>query len=249
MKRIRLIVSYDGTNYCGWQVQDNGITIEGVLNRELSALLGEEVEVTGASRTDSGVHALGNVCIFDTGSRIPPEKFAYALNARLPQDIRVVDSCEVDADFHPHHRDSIKTYEYKIWNDRFMNPVMRLYTKFCYYDLDTELMEKAGQYLVGEHDFKSFCSSGSSATTTVRTVKSLSVRRDEKEPRLITIRVTGYGFLYNMVRIIAGTLIEVGSGQREAEDVKRILEACDRTVAGKRAEAEGLTLVKIEYLE
>ena len=249
MKRIRLIVAYDGTNYCGWQVQDNGITIEGVLNRELSALLGEEVEVTGASRTDSGVHALGNVCVFDTESRIPPEKFAYALNARLPEDIRVVDSCEVDADFHPRHRDSIKTYEYKIWNDRFMNPVMRLYTKFCYYDLDTELMEKAGQYLVGEHDFKSFCSSGSSATTTVRTVKSLSVRRDEKEPRLITIRVTGYGFLYNMVRIIAGTLIEVGSGQREAEDVKRILEACDRTVAGKRAEAEGLTLVKIEYLE
>ena len=249
MKRIRLIVAYDGTNYCGWQVQDNGITIEGVLNRELSALLGEEVEVTGASRTDSGVHALGNVCIFDTESRIPPEKFAYALNARLPEDIRVVDSCEVDADFHPRHRDSIKTYEYKIWNDRFMNPVMRLYTKFCYYNLDTELMEKAGQCLVGEHDFKSFCSSGSSATTTVRTVKSLSVRRDEKEPRIITIRVTGYGFLYNMVRIIAGTLIEVGSGQREAEDVKRILEACDRTVAGKRAEAEGLTLVKIEYLE
>ena len=248
MKRIKLIVAYDGTNYCGWQVQDNGITIEGVLNRELSSLLGCETEVIGASRTDSGVHALGNVCIFDTESRIPPEKYAYALNARLPEDIRIVDSCEVEPDFHPRYRDSIKTYEYRIWNDRFMNPVMRLYTKFCYYDLDVDAMDRAGQYLVGEHDFKSFCSAGSQVSTTVRKIKSLSVKRDEREPRLITIRVSGYGFLYNMVRIIAGTLMEVGAGQREEKDVERILAACDRTVAGKRAEAEGLTLVGIEYL-
>ena len=247
MKRIKLTVAYDGTSYCGWQVQDNAITIEGVLNKELSDLLGENIEVIGASRTDSGVHALGNVCIFDTETRIPAEKISFALNTKLPDDIRIIDSCEVDPDFHPRHVDSVKTYEYKIWNDRFPNPTVRLYTCFCYYDLDVDAMQKAGDFLVGEHDFKSFCSSGSQVTTTVRTITSLTVVRDENEPRIIKIRVSGTGFLYNMVRIIAGTLMEVGCGQREAEDVKRILEACDRTVAGKRAPASGLTLVEIQY--
>ncbi len=248
MKRVKLIVAYDGTNYCGWQVQDNGETIEGVLNRTLSEFLGEEITVTGASRTDSGVHALGNVCIFDTDARMPAEKFSYALNTRLPDDIKIVDSCEVAADFHPRHTDSVKTYEYRIWNDTFPNPLNRLYTAFTYLKLDTEAMNEAGQYLVGEHDFKSFCSSGSAVLTTVRTVKSLSVTRDENEPRLIRIRVSGTGFLYNMVRIIAGTLMEVGCGQRSVSEVNDILLACDRKFAGKKAEARGLTLVGIEYM-
>ena len=249
MKRIKLIVAYDGTNYCGWQVQDNGITIEGVLNRELSSLLGCETEVIGASRTDSGVHALGNVCIFDTESRIPPEKYAYALNARLPEDIRIVDSCEVEPDFHPRYRDSIKTYEYRIWNDRFMNPVMRLYTKFCYYDLDVDAMERAGQYLVGEHDFKSFCSEKAEVLTTVREITDISVSRDDRDERKITIRVTGKGFLYNMVRIISGTLIEVGTGLRTVESVKDTLEACKRETAGPTAPAKGLVLKGIIFKE
>ena len=165
MKRIKLIVAYDGTNYCGWQIQDNGITIEEVLNRELSKLLSEEITIIGASRTDSGVHALGNVAVFDTETRIPPEKISLALNQRLPEDIRIQDSCEVPLDFHPRYRDTIKTYEYKIWNSRFSNPIVRLYTKFIYYRLDVDKMQEAADYLVGEHDFKSFCSKGQGKNT------------------------------------------------------------------------------------
>lgn len=152
MKRIKLIVAYDGTNYCGWQIQDNGITIEEVLNRELSKLLQEDIKIIGASRTDSGVHALGNVAVFDTETRIPPEKISFALNQRLPDDIRIQESCQVADDFHPRFCDTIKTYEYRIWNDKFPNPLVRLYSKFCYFHVDIAKMEQAAAYLVGEHD-------------------------------------------------------------------------------------------------
>ena len=245
MKRIKLIVAYDGTNYCGWQIQDNGITIEEVLNRELSKLLSEEIMVIGASRTDSGVHALGNVAVFDTETRIPPEKISLALNQRLPEDIRIQDSCEVPLDFHPRYRDTIKTYEYKIWNSRFSNPIVRLYTKFIYYRLDVDKMQEAADYLVGEHDFKSFCSKGSQVENTVRKITELTVKRDGN---MVTISVSGNGFLYNMVRIIAGTLLRVGMGMYPPEKVKEILDACDRQKAGPKAEACGLTLVNINYL-
>ncbi len=245
MKRIKLIVAYDGTNYCGWQIQDNGITIEEVLNRELSKLLSEEITVIGASRTDSGVHALGNVAVFDTETRIPPEKISLALNQRLPEDIRIQDSCEVPLDFHPRYRDTIKTYEYKIWNSRFSNPIVRLYTKFIYYRLDVDKMQEAADYLVGEHDFKSFCSKGSQVENTVRKITELTVKRDGN---MVTISVSGNGFLYNMVRIIAGTLLRVGMGMYPPEKVKEILDACDRQKAGPKAEACGLTLVNINYL-
>lgn len=152
MKRIKLTVAYDGTNYCGWQIQDNGITIEEVLNRELSKLLQEDIKIIGASRTDSGVHALGNVAVFDTQTRIPPEKISFALNQRLPDDIRIQESCQVADDFHPRFCDTIKTYEYRIWNDKFPNPLVRLYSKFCYFNVDVAKMEQAAAYLVGEHD-------------------------------------------------------------------------------------------------
>lgn len=249
MKRVMLTVAYDGTNYCGWQLQPNGITIEEVLNRELSSLLGEEIRVIGASRTDSGVHALGNAAVFDTETRIPAEKLSFAMNTRLPEDIRIVGSREVPADFHPRHCDSEKTYEYRIWNDTFANPTVRLYTKFCYYRLDIERMRKAAGYLVGTHDFASFCSAGSQATTTVRTITGITVGRDPEEPRMVRIRVLGTGFLYNMVRIISGTLMEIGMGLREPEDMKRILEACDRSQAGTTAEPQGLTLIGIVFLD
>lgn len=248
MKRVKLVVAYDGTNYCGWQLQPNGITIEEVLNRELTALLGEEIRVIGASRTDSGVHALGNVAVFDTDTRIPAEKLSYALNTRLPEDIKIQSSAEVDPEFHPRHCDSVKTYEYRIWNHSFANPVERLYTKFSYYDLDVEKMQQAGDYLVGTHDFASFCSAGSQATTTVRTITELKCFRDPEEPRRIRIRVKGTGFLYNMVRIISGTLMEIGMGLKAPEEMKDILLACDRSKAGPTAEPQGLTLVGIEYL-
>ncbi len=249
MKRIRLTVAYDGTNYCGWQLQPNGLTIEEVLNRELSQLLGEEIQVVGASRTDSGVHALGNVAVFDTETRIPAEKISFAMNTRLPEDIRIIASEEVAPDFHPRHCNSVKTYEYRIWNHTFANPKERLYSKFCYYELNTERMQKAADYLIGTHDFASFCSSGSQATTTVRTITGLTVERDPEDPRIVLIRVRGTGFLYNMVRIIAGTLMEIGMGLRKTDDMKRILDACDRSQAGPTAEPQGLTLVKILFLD
>lgn len=243
-RRVKLIISYDGTNYCGWQVQINGITVEEVINRELSRMLGEDIAVIGASRTDSGVHALGNVAVFDTFSKIPPEKICFALNQRLPDDIRIQDSCEVPLDFHPRYCDSTKTYEYKILNRRFDNPVMRLYTHFVYMPLDYEKMQEAAKYLVGEHDFKSFCSARTQVTDTVRTIYSLDV---SKEDDIIKIRISGNGFLYNMVRIIVGTLIKVGLKVYPPEYVKEILEACDRNVAGPKAPAKGLTLIGIVY--
>ncbi len=243
-RRVKLIISYDGTNYCGWQVQINGITVEEVINRELSRMLGEDIAVIGASRTDSGVHALGNVAVFDTFSKIPPEKMCFALNQRLPDDIRIQDSCEVPLDFHPRYCDSTKTYEYKILNRRFDNPVMRLYTHFVYMPLNYEKMQEAAKYLVGEHDFKSFCSARTQVTDTVRTIYSLDV---SKEDDIIKIRISGNGFLYNMVRIIVGTLIKVGLKVYPPEYVKEILEACDRNVAGPKAPAKGLTLIGIVY--
>lgn len=246
MKRVRLIISYDGTNYCGWQIQINGITIEEIINKELSNLLGEEIAVIGASRTDSGVHAIGNVAVFDTETRIPSEKISFALNQRLPDDIRIQKSEEVPADFHPRYCDSTKTYEYKILNRKFPDPLNRLYTHFVYLPLDVEKMKKAATYIVGEHDFASFCSAGSQVKTTTRTVYTLDV---DKENDIISIRISGNGFLYNMVRIIVGTLIKVGLGVYPPEYVKEILESKDRYKAGPKAPARGLTLIGIKYHE
>ena len=244
MKRVKLVVAYDGTNYHGWQVQDNGITIEEVLNRTISELVQEDIKVIGASRTDAGVHACGNVAVFDTESRIPGDKFSFALNQRLPEDIRIQESCEVDADFHPRYADTVKTYEYNILNRRFELPTKRLYAAFCYYPMDIERMNQAAAYLVGEHDFKSFCSAGAQVQTTVRTIYAVNVT---KEDDMVHIRIAGNGFLYNMVRIIAGTLTQVGTGLMEPEQVKEILEARDRSKAGPTAVAKGLTLVEIRY--
>ena len=159
-KRVRLTVAYDGTNYHGWQIQNNGITIESELNRCLTDLLREPVEVIGASRTDSGVHALGNIAVFDTTSRMPAEKISYALNQRLPEDIRIQKSEQVENDWHPRKCDSRKTYEYRIYRAQFPMPVKRLYSLFTYYELDVNRMQEAAAYLEGEHDFKSFCQTG-----------------------------------------------------------------------------------------
>lgn len=242
--RVKMIVAYDGTNYCGWQIQPNGITIEQVLNEHLSRLLKEDIKVTGASRTDAGVHSLGNVCMFDTNTRMPAEKISYALNQKLPEDIVVVDSCEVSDDFHPRFSKSRKTYEYRILNARFRNPTRRLDTYFYHYPLDTEKMSEAAKYLIGEHDFASFCSANSQAQTTVRTIYDCTV---SKAGDIITIRVTGNGFLYNMVRIIAGTLLYVGIGKLSVDDVRDILEKGDRKKAGKTLSAKGLHLIKVVY--
>lgn len=240
-----MIVAYDGTNYSGWQIQPNGITIEEVLNHHLSELLQEPIKVIGASRTDAGVHALGNVAVFDTGARMPAEKISYAMNTRLPADIRIQDSREVPADFHPRFCNTIKTYEYRILNRRFADPVRRLYSLFCYYPLDVEKMKRAAAYLVGEHDFKSLCTHKDEVKSTVRTIYEAEVRKEGDE---IVIRLRGNGFLYNMVRIIAGTLLRVGSGYFEPDYMKTLLEAKDRQAAGETAPPQGLTLLGIEYL-
>ncbi len=247
MKRVRLIVAYDGTNYCGWQVQPNGITIEQVLNEKLSALLGEKITVTGASRTDSGVHSMGNVAIFDTETRMPADKISFALNQRLPEDIVIQKSEEVPADWHPRYQVSRKTYEYRILNRTFRMPNRRLDTYFYHYPLDVEKMNEAAAYFVGEHDFKSFCAVGAQVKTTTRTIYSCDVTRDADD--IITIRVTGNGFLYNMVRIIAGTLIRVGNGDILPEEIEQILDKKDRSAAGPTAPAHGLTMIGIEYEE
>ena len=225
MKRIRLVVAYDGTQYHGWQIQPGAVTIESVLNEALTQLMREPIQVIGASRTDSGVHARGNVAVFDTESQMPPDKICMALNQRLPEDIRVQVSEEVPSDWHPRKCTCIKTYEYRILNRRINMPMERL--------------------LAGEHDFKSFCSVRTQVTDTVRTVYRIDVTRNEDD--IITIRVTGNGFLYNMVRIIAGTLMAVGTGHIQAEDMPSILEAKDRRAAGPTAPARGLTLIEMKY--
>lgn len=246
VKRVRLTVAYDGTNYHGWQVQNNGITIESELNRCLTDLLREPIGVIGASRTDSGVHALGNIAVFDTTSRMPAEKISYALNQRLPEDIRVQRSEEVADDWHPRKCASRKTYEYRIYRAEFPMPVKRLYSLFTYHELDVNRMQEAAAYLEGEHDFKSFCQTGAQVESTVRTLYSVEV--EEQGENDLVIRVCGNGFLYNMVRIIAGTLLEIGQGKKDPMDIFAILEAKDRSAAGPTAPAHGLTLMKYEFL-
>ena len=246
MKRVKLVVAYDGTNYHGWQLQPGAVTIEQVLNETLTELLGEPIAVIGASRTDSGVHALGNVAIFDTEHRMPGEKVCFALNQRLPADIRIQSSCEVPDGWHPRRCPCVKTYEYRILNRGVELPQQRLYTAFCRFPADVERMRRGAAFLVGEHDFKSFCNVRTQAESTVRRVYDIQVERDAGD--VITIRIRGNGFLYNMVRIIAGTLLKTGMGQMEPDAVRTAREARDRQAAGPTAPARGLTLVGIEYL-
>lgn len=244
MKRVKLTVAYDGTRYSGWQVQQNAVTIEGVLNKALSKLTGEEIAVIGASRTDAGVHAMGNVAVFDTESTIPGERFLYVLNQKMPEDIVIVASEEVPLTWHPRHQDTLKTYEYRILNAKLPDPTRRLYTNFVSFDLDIDMMRKGAAYLVGEHDFAGFCSVKTNAKTTVRTITGLQVLQKGDE---IIIRVTGNGFLYNMVRIIAGVLIRVGRRYYPPEKVLALLEGRERTGEAVTAPPQGLCLMEIRY--
>ncbi len=290
MKRVKLTIAYDGTNYVGWQIQKNGLAVEQVINEHLSRLLKERIVIIGASRTDSGVHARGNVAIFDTDTRIPAEKISYALNQSLPDDIRIVRSEEVAADFHPRYANCRKTYQYNILNCRYNVPTLRLYNDYVYYYLDIEKMRKASEYLIGEHDFTAFSSSGGQQKTSVRTIYDITITADPIDrllssaasdnlqmpeenddakspegmvmtidsreqnnrnycPKLVHIEVSGNGFLYNMVRIIAGTLEKVGMGVYPPEHVKEILDSCDRRLSAPKASARGLTLLGIDYLD
>lgn len=243
-RRIKLTIAYDGTRYHGWQIQENSVTIEEIINKALTNLFKEDIKVIGASRTDSGVHALGNVAVFDTTSRIPAEKVAYALNQRLPEDIVIQESVEVDTDFHPRYTNCTKTYEYKIYNADFQMPIQRQYKHFVYVPLDLEKMQEAAKAIVGTHDFKSFCSARTQVLTTTRTIYEFELK---KVNDTIIFRITGDGFLYNMVRIIVGTLIKVGRGKINPQAMSDIILSKDRSKAGPVAPANGLTLVKIDY--
>ncbi len=249
-----LTVAYDGTDYNGWQIQPDVPTIESILNDELSRFLGEDIKVIGASRTDAGVHAEGAVCVFDTNSRIPGDKFSYALNQSLPDDIVIRRSEEVAGDFHPRKRDCRKTYRYTIWHDEFPMPTQSRYSHHVHYPLDIDAMKEAAKHFEGEHDFAAFCAAAADVETTVRTIYDIHIEAGEKPVKLsdadgrlyhgrIDIYVTGNGFLYNMVRIIAGTLIDVGCERIQSSDIPDIIASLDRARAGNTAPAKGLTLV------
>lgn len=243
-RRIRLTVAYDGTRYAGWQIQPNGLAVQEVLDRSISDLLNTEIRTLGASRTDAGVHALGNVAVFDTCARMPADKFAYALNTRLPEDIRIQRSEEVSPDFHPRFCETVKTYEYRILNRRFPDPTRRLNSLHWYGRLDLEAMRRGAALLVGTHDFKGFAAANPQTRSTVRTIYEA---RLWKEDDMIRFDITGNGFLYNMVRIITGTLLEIGKGAMGVEQIPEILATGDRAKAGPTARAHGLTLVEIRY--
>ena len=246
-KRIRLVIEYDGTAYGGWQFQTNAPTVQEELEKALLELTGEKIRVTGASRTDAGVHARAQVAHFDTDSAIPAARFSYALNTLLPKDIRVQESCDAPEDFHARFWTKGKEYSYTIWNNTHASALMADRAWCIYPQLDVEKMRAAAQALVGEHDFRAFCATGGQTKTTVRTVHE--IRIEEKEPHLIVIRISGNAFLYNMVRIIAGTLADIGTGRLSGDVIDWMLETGDRTIGGPTAPAQGLTLERIDYYE
>lgn len=243
-KRILLTISYDGTAYSGWQFQENGPSIQAEIEKALQSALGGFARVTGASRTDAGVHALGQRAHFDAVSSIPPEKFPFVLNRYLPEDVRVLAGVEVPADFHARFQAAGKLYTYRIHNASHPSALYRHMTAHVPVSLDAGAMHAAGQRLLGTHDFAAFAAAGGSAKTTVRTIDFLSVTRNGEE---ITLRVHGNAFLYNMVRIIAGTLIGVGQGKLAPDCIPRALSTGDRLALGVTAPARGLELTRVDY--
>lgn len=243
--KVLLTVAYDGSGYYGWQRQKDFVSVQQRLEEGLSALLKKDITVRGASRTDTGVHSLGQRAVFtDDTITIPVEKIPYALNTFLPEDIVITNAVEVDESFHPQYSVTDKTYEYKILNTTFKNPMLNRYTEFVRQKLDLEKMQEACTYFIGEHDFKAFCATGGSSKTTVRTIYSLEV---EKNNDIIIIRIKGNGFLYNMVRIVAGTLVYVGLGKIKPGEISSIISSLDRAKAGKTLSPNGLTLMEVNY--
>lgn len=245
-KRILLTIAYDGTSYFGWQKQkDKSIkTVQREIENALGQLFKCDIECEGSSRTDKGVHALGQRAVIEVDTTIPTSKIPIAAYNFMPDDITIVEAEDVNDDFNVRFDVKNKTYEYKILNDKIRNPLLRNFTEFIKGNLDIISMEEAGSYICGTHDFKSFCATGSSVKSTVRTVYYIKVKR---ENNIVTILINGNGFLYNMVRIIAGTIVDAGLGKFPPEHVKDILDSLDRTKAGKTLGPHGLTLKKIYY--
>ncbi len=244
MRNIKLTLEYDGSKYCGWQRQINGVSIEETLENAVRKLFKEDIKIMGASRTDSGVHAKGQVASFKTKSKIPVFKIPGAINARLPHDIVVVKAEEVGMEFHPIYSAKKKRYSYKIFNRSIEPALMRNYYWHVGYNLDIENMKKACSYFIGEHDFSAFKSQGGSTTDSIREIYSLDITNDKE---YITITVEGNGFLYNMVRIIVGTLVDVGRGRIAFDSIEDIIKSKDRQRAGITAKSYGLYLEKVYY--
>jgi tRNA pseudouridine38-40 synthase len=242
--RVKLIIEYNGGNYCGWQRQQNGLSIQQVIEEALFELTGVTTSVTGAGRTDAGVHALSQAAHFDTQSTIPADKFCYALNMLLPEDIRIKESSEVGEDFHARFSAQAKEYRYTIYNSEHASALYNHLSAHVRQKLDISAMKRAASFFFGTHDFKAFMAAGSDVKDTVRTIYHIMITHEEP---FITLDITGSGFLYNMVRIIAGTLIEAGKGRMSCEDIKDIIEGRNRFYAGPTASAKGLMLVKVYY--
>ena len=244
MKNIKLKIEYDGTNYHGWQSQDNAEAICDVLSNAVNEVTGENVKLYGASRTDAGVHAYGQVANFFTDSNIPPDKYTFVLNTVLPPDIVIKESREASEKFHSQYYAKGKKYQYLIYNEKTPSALMRNKAYFVPQGLKITKMKEAAKYFIGEYDFSAFCAAGSSVKSFTRTIYGISV---EKSGEIIKIEVEGNGFLYNMVRIIAGTLADVGKGKISADAIPEIIEGKDRRKAGKTAPPHGLYLVEVYY--
>ncbi|MFG0214052.1 tRNA pseudouridine(38-40) synthase TruA [Brevibacillus porteri] len=244
MKRLRCVLAYDGTDFSGFQVQPDQVTVQGEIEAALNRVTGEDIQVFGSGRTDAGVHARGQVIHFDTSSNIPMDKWRFVLNNQLPDPIVIRTVEEVDASFHARFDVQVKEYRYCIDNNPVADVFRHRYADHVRFPLDVDAMQQAAHYLVGEHDFTSFCSAKTYVEDKVRTVYGVTVEKSGDE---VWVTCRGNGFLYNMVRIIVGTLVEVGQGKRNPAELREILAACDREKAGKTAPAKGLTMWEVVY--
>lgn len=244
MRNIRIILEYDGTNYHGWQYQKNALTIQEVVKKAIEKITAEKINLIGASRTDTGVHAYYQVANFKSKTKIPAEKIPYAINSLLPRDITVVEAKDVEQDFHSRYSSKGKRYRYVILNRKFSSPIMRNYCWHINYKLDIEKMKEAADFLIGTHDFSAFKASGSNVKNPIRTVKETTLNKNKD---IITFEIEADGFLYNMVRIIVGTLVDIGCHKIEPYMIKNILESKNRNLAGKTSPPQGLYLLKIFY--
>ncbi|WP_434797960.1 tRNA pseudouridine(38-40) synthase TruA [Terrisporobacter vanillatitrophus] len=243
MRNLKLTIQYDGTKYCGWQKQPNSSGIQGTIEYAIYEITKEKVNIIGSGRTDAGVHALGQVANFKTNSSIPAARIPDALNAKLPKDISIIDCQEVSDDFHSRYGATGKIYRYLIYNKPYRSPLYKDISYHVRYDVDIEKMRSEAKSLLGTHDFKGFMSSGSSVKDTVRTIHNISI---ENSGDLIVLEVEGNGFLYNMVRIIVGTLVDIGRGRID-KSLEEIIASKDRGEAGHTAPAHGLFLKKVHY--
>lgn len=245
LRKVKCIVSYDGGNYGGYQLQANRVTVQEVLEEALAKVVKQPVRIYASGRTDAGVHAKGQVFHFQTSVRIPEERWPLAINALLPEDISVLEASYVPSSFHARFDVVEKTYRYCLWNRKIPDVFLRRYSWHIPYVINLEAMREASRFLIGEHDFTSFCSIRAVVEDKVREVYSIDI--EEREAGEVWLTFRGKGFLYNMVRIMVGTLVNVGSGKTPPDRVKEILEGKDRDLAGKTAPAQGLFLWEVKY--